>query len=83
MGPCLCGDLRCRSCGPAQGNHRCYVCGKWDDEGGCTTPAECGAKMEQWARDEERWEREEAENEEREALRAVRKGEWQNDDGGI
>jgi hypothetical protein len=28
-GPCLCGDLYCGSCGPAQGNSRCFGCGEW------------------------------------------------------
>ena len=38
---CMCGDIRCWSCGPAQGNHKCPVCGKWDDEGGCEYPEVC------------------------------------------
>lgn len=38
---CYCGDERCYSCGPAQGNHFCRHCGKWDDEGGCKTPDVC------------------------------------------
>lgn len=29
---CYCGDLRCWSCGPAQGNYRCPACGKWLDD---------------------------------------------------
>jgi hypothetical protein len=33
--PCLCGDLYCPSCGEAQGNARCYICGKWSADGGC------------------------------------------------
>lgn len=28
-GPCLCGDLYCPSCGPAQGNYKCDECGTW------------------------------------------------------
>jgi len=40
----MCGDTYCYSCGPAQGNHRCEICGKWDEDGGCTTPDECTAK---------------------------------------
>lgn len=32
-GPCLCGDLCCHSCGPAQGNWRCPICGEWASEG--------------------------------------------------
>lgn len=32
--PCMCGDIYCGSCGPAQGNYRCPICGKWSaDEG--------------------------------------------------
>lgn len=30
--PCMCGDTRCWSCGPAQGNSCCNACGEWDDE---------------------------------------------------
>ncbi len=30
---CLCGDLQCYSCGPAQGNYRCPACNVWADEG--------------------------------------------------
>ena len=29
---CMCGDLCCWSCGPAQGNHRCPICGEWMTE---------------------------------------------------
>jgi len=29
MGPCMCGDIYCPSCGPAQGNWRCPCCGMW------------------------------------------------------
>ena len=25
---CMCGDICCWSCGPAQGNYKCF-CGKW------------------------------------------------------
>jgi hypothetical protein len=32
--PCMCGDLYCRSCGPAQGNRYCGNCGEWADEFG-------------------------------------------------
>lgn len=39
---CMCGDLRCWSCGPAQGNYKCSQCGKWSDEGGCEQPEVCG-----------------------------------------
>lgn len=30
---CLCGDTQCPSCGPAQGNSRCPICGEWADDG--------------------------------------------------
>ena len=33
IGPCMCGDLECWSCGPAQGNFHCPVCGKWATSG--------------------------------------------------
>lgn len=29
---CYCGDLHCHSCGPAQGNSKCF-CGAWADDG--------------------------------------------------
>lgn len=41
---CLCGDTYCWSCGPAQGNAHCEVCGSWSEDGGCENPAECDAK---------------------------------------
>jgi hypothetical protein len=31
--PCMCGDLCCSSCGPAQGNYKCEHCGNWAAEG--------------------------------------------------
>lgn len=31
--PCMCGDICCPSCGPAQGNWRCPVCREWASEG--------------------------------------------------
>lgn len=40
MGPCMCGDICCPSCGPAQGNSRCPVCHAWASEG-CENPEEC------------------------------------------
>ena len=40
-GRCMCGDYLCPSCGPAQGNSRCDVCGSWESEGGCENPEEC------------------------------------------
>lgn len=30
MGPCMCGDILCSSCGPAQGYHPCPYCGYLD-----------------------------------------------------
>ncbi len=30
--PCMCGDICCPSCGPAQGNSRCGLCGEWASE---------------------------------------------------
>jgi len=41
MGPCMCGDTYCRSCGPAQGNDKCPHCGAWTMDGGCADPAAC------------------------------------------
>ena len=41
IGPCLCGDLYCGSCGPAQGNYKCDMCGKWSLDGGCPDPEKC------------------------------------------
>ena len=32
MGPCMCGDYCCPSCGPAQGNWRCPICRQWASE---------------------------------------------------
>jgi hypothetical protein len=29
----MCGDTCCPSCGPAQGNSRCGICGEWASEG--------------------------------------------------
>ena len=31
--PCLCGDICCPSCGPAQGNTRCELCRVWATDG--------------------------------------------------
>jgi methionyl-tRNA synthetase len=38
---CMCGDIMCPSCGPAQGNYRCSNCGRWASDGGCVDPAAC------------------------------------------
>jgi len=40
-GPCMCGDPYCHSCGPAQGNSKCWNCGKWSIDGGCENPEAC------------------------------------------
>ncbi len=29
---CMCGDIQCPSCGPAQGNYRCPICRAWADD---------------------------------------------------
>ncbi len=42
--PCMCGDICCPSCGPAQGNSRCLVCRAWASEG-CADPEDCAKKM--------------------------------------
>lgn len=56
-GPCMCGDPYCWSCGPAQGNHRCQICGQWTLDGGCEKPAECAELDRQIAENEHRqWE---------------------------
>ena len=39
--PCMCGDYYCGSCGPAQGNYKCSVCGMWYADGGCENPEKC------------------------------------------
>lgn len=41
---CMCGDIHCPSCGPAQGNNRCSACGNWADDGGCDDPVACAEK---------------------------------------
>lgn len=41
MTMCMCEDLYCQWCGPAQGNCRCPICGRWSDEGGCDDPTKC------------------------------------------
>lgn len=28
----MCGDTHCPSCGPAQGNWKCILCGSWADD---------------------------------------------------
>lgn len=85
--PCMCGDLYCSSCGPAQGNSKCMACGRWSMDSPCDDPAKCAVECQKIAEVEaeyyrncEVWERE---YEELQAMREVRKGEWNNDDGGI
>lgn len=60
---CMCGDLYCPSCGPAQGNAYCPHCGSWSGDGGCSDPAKCAQAekecMEAYARmclEEKIWE---------------------------
>jgi hypothetical protein len=43
IGPCMCGDLCCPSCGPAQGNWRCIACGAWATDGCACTDAQIQA----------------------------------------
>jgi hypothetical protein len=45
--PCMCGDLCCPSCGPAQGNVRCPVCRAWASEGCDCTDEEIARAHEQ------------------------------------
>lgn len=42
---CMCGDLYCPSCGPAQGNNHCIICGKWSMDGGCDNPKDCADEI--------------------------------------
>lgn len=52
---CMCGDLYCKSCGPAQGNSYCSVCGSWSMDGGCADPVKCSKAAEAAANEEEQW----------------------------
>ena len=45
-GPCMCGDTQCPSCGPAQGNSKCPVCGAWADDGCECTEEQISAALE-------------------------------------
>ena len=54
MGPCLCGDICCPYCGPAQGNVRCEVCGRWASDGGCVDPEACERTIQGWIEEDER-----------------------------
>lgn len=42
---CMCGDLYCGSCGPAQGNHKCGCCGRWSMDGECDDPDYCHQQL--------------------------------------
>lgn len=61
MGPCMCGDTHCPSCGQTQGNYQCPICKAWADD--CCEhfdedgelKAEFEAQAEQIAKDEAHW----------------------------
>jgi len=55
--PCMCGDLYCHSCGPAQGNSHCPHCGAWTADGGCLDPASCNEADRQFAKEEEAYDK--------------------------
>lgn len=60
---CMCGDICCPSCGPAQGNSRCPACGRWASDGECDDPVACEQKskeIEEALAAEYRWEMEHA-----------------------
>jgi len=60
---CYCGDLYCSSCGPAQGNSQCYMCGAWGLDGGCKNPDECLRAEEEYLKSQAaqyEWEKEHA-----------------------
>lgn len=46
---CMCGDYYCGSCGPAQGNYHCLVCGMWSADGGCEDRQKCREENERLA----------------------------------
>ena len=52
FGPCMCADICCPSCGPAQGNVRCPICGEWESDGGCENPEECQKEAERRDKEE-------------------------------
>ena len=54
---CLCGDLYCWSCGPAQGNYHCPYCGKWSLDGGCDDPEACAQADKEYSELEAQYER--------------------------
>ncbi len=39
---CMCGDICCWSCGPAQGNSRCPICNAWASDGCAHADPETG-----------------------------------------
>jgi hypothetical protein len=49
MGPCMCGDIYCPSCGVLQGNSRCPICGTWSLDGPCPDPARCEKAEQEYA----------------------------------
>ena len=60
MGPCMCGDTYCPSCGPAQGNYQCPWCGEYSADGGCVDPEACAKKdKEETEAMAQQWEEEE------------------------
>ncbi len=62
-GPCMCGDICCGSCGPAQGNFKCEMCGKWSSDGGCDNPEKCNEdcrKMYEGMASDFQWEKDNA-----------------------
>ena len=49
--PCMCGDICCPSCGPAQGNWQCPLCRAWASEG-CVHITDDGANIKPEFREE-------------------------------
>jgi len=45
---CMCGDIHCSVCGPAQGNYRCVLCKAWADDGCEHLDAETGEIREEF-----------------------------------
>ena len=61
-GPCMCGAIDCKSCGPAQGYRPCEACGEYgggcehtDESGGLNESGESARSRREAA---EEWERE-------------------------
>lgn len=46
--PCMCGDICCASCGPAQGNWRCEICGTIYIDGECKAQVGAGGGSNQY-----------------------------------